>query len=1227
MERTTPVVGLKRVGVAAPLVLAAALAAGALTGVARGAQEKPAAANAPAKRAPAKPAPSAPVQQQQQQPKQQPADSDAQAAAILNDAKQAFEQKNYGPSVAKYREFLQKFPNRPEALAAQYGLGIALAQAPDRDWNAVIVALTPVVASDKAPDKGRAHYWLGVALRATAEQELAPVNDPRKVLTDKAKEKLARAAAELSAADSVLAGSINAKSNAEALELAAGAKVASAEALNELGRHKEAAEVAKVFASDATWSKSAQRSAGLVALGEAQVALGDYPHAFVALAQVAPFDQIGTGLEARYLLGRIQQETGERPEAVVQYEAVIKGYLEQRRKAEQSLRDKQHWQDRPIEQMRAQALVRSTPPAYVAQAGYEAGTIQFEYGQFAEAAAKYQSFLQGAPRSEHAPLAQLREGICYVQLKQSAEAQRALQPFLENPAFADQATWWMARLLRGQVEPAAAGQHHRQLQSALLMFARAADKAQQLGKTDPAAKARRGDILIDLADTMVLLKQYKDAAPFYEQVAGDPSNPERAEIAHEKWAMALSRDGQFAGSDAACKKFLDKYPRSMLRPSVMYWQAENAYRQGTELAKKPDANTPAVQEQIKKFQEQAAAQYQAVVDKYPEFAQASSARFGLGMAYYRQGEFAKAAKQLERILDNDRVGELAAASYFQADSLIKTMPENADDALSAARLSGQLEQACNLLSAFVGGEERPETPDAMLKLADCYQRQAGILADQQEKAKAFQSARETYDRLLKRYPKHPAYAQAVMDRARCMAATGDSGSAINELNRFRNDTALASSEVAPQALIKLSELMVHNGRAVDAAAMLEKARATYEPQLAKDPKRADWIPGLRYQHAVALKESGRGKDALALFDAIIREFKDRPEAAEASLASIQVRKDEVLAKLKSARQAIAAIPVDKPVDASLSANETEAIKAVTEIANALGEHAERIAEKSEGSDLHVRTLRDAASSWKAIADAEIETARRAKAEESLKKLKERLAKEPSGAAGKSNSVPRPPQIKLASIPVTPAEQKARELYNKALDAAPDSPICNEMRLQLAQMYYDRGEADPAIQLLTAAIEKSPPPELAQQLHIKLGNACLLKKDANAALQQALAALEDANSPLRPAAYLVKGKAQMAAKDWGNAITTLSRYRAGAEKYVNAGPVTEEGLVRLAEAYAAAGSWEESRATYEHLTSRFGQTKWLPEARFGIGMALQHLGQFDRAVEAYQDVVRRTSSEM
>jgi tetratricopeptide (TPR) repeat protein len=1214
MERKTPVGGFKGAGFGS-LALAAALA-GPMTARLWAAD--------PAKAAPEQ------VQPTPEQIKQQ--EQDKRAAAILNDAKQAYEQKNYPQSLNKYREFISQFPKRPEVAAAHYGLAMALAETPDKDWNALLVACQAVIASPDVPDKGRAHYWLGAAHWVTGEQQLeaAKAQPEQKEQLAKAIIRITQAAAEYAAADTALIASVNPKPAADvkelpaAMELAASAKVEGAEALISIGKNKEAADLVKVFAADPIWAKSAQRFAGLLALGKAEVALADYPAAISALSQLAPFDQVGIGLNAKFLLGRILEETGQKPEAVIEYDGIFKLFLLERRKAEEILRNREAMRGKHAEQMRLEAMVRGVPE-YVAMASFNGAQIQYDYGQYADAAVKYLAFLQAVPKSELAPLAQLRCGICQAQQK-IPEAARLLQPLVEHPTLGDQATWWMGKLQRVTADPNNPAQQKAQFQAAIVTFGRAGEKAKALGRTDPAAVARHGDILLDIADTYAAIKQYKEAAPIYETIAKDATNPERAEAAHERWAMVLDKEGQFAASDAACLKFLEKYPGSMLKPSVLFWQAENSYRQGVELTKKPNAGTPDVQQQIKKLQGQAALQYEAVVTKYPEFAQVSVARFGLGMAFYRQGEWEKANKQLERIIDADRTGDLVAASYYQADCLIRTMPENADDALSASRLSAQLEEASKQLSAFVGSnEERPEMPDAMLKLADCYQRNAAILADQQEKIKTLQSARETYDKLIQKYPKHPAYAQAIMDRARCIAATGDIGGAINELNRFRNDGQLIKSEIAPLALIRLSEFMVRQHRGVDAAVMLEKARKEYEGELAKDSNRAPWIAGLRYQHGLALKDSGKTKEALALFEAVIKEFKDLPEAAEASLASIQVRKDDAMIKLRGARQAIAGVPLDKLVDAKLQSDQTDAIKQVSEIAVAFGEHADRIADKSAGSDLHMRTLRDAASSWRAVADAEVDSIRRARSEESLKKLKDKLAKDPQ--VGKSNSVPRPPQIKLASIPVSPAEQKAREFYNKALDAAPDSPICNDLRLELAQMYIDRGEADPAIQLLNAAIDKNPPPDQLQVLHVKLGNLFLMKNDPVNATAQALAALEDTNSPHRAAAYLVKGKALMLQKNWAEAATVLTRYRSGAVKYLNAGVVTEEGLVRLAETYAASGNWPECQATYENLISRFGGSKWLPEARFGIGWALQQAKQFDRAIEAYTDVTRRTSSEI
>ena len=94
------------------------------------------------------------------------------------------------------------------------------------------------------------------------------------------------------------------------------------------------------------------------------------------------------------------------------------------------------------------------------------------------------------------------------------------------------------------------------------------------------------------------------------------------------------------------------------------------------------------------------------------------------------------------------------------------------------------------------------------------------------------------------------------------------------------------------------------------------------------------------------------------------------------------------------------------------------------------------------------------------------------------------------------------------------------------------------------------------------IDAKPPAEQLARLRVKLGEAYLLKNDVNGAMGQATLVLADAASPVRAAAYLLKGKTHMAQKSWGEAAGVLTRFRGGGEKYVNAGPVTEEGLVTL-----------------------------------------------------------------
>src|SRR5207247_761572 len=152
-----------------------------------------------------------------------------------------------------------------------------------------------------------------------------------------------------------------------------------------------------------------------------------------------------------------------------------------------------------------------------------------------------------------------------------------------------------------------------------------------------------------------------------------------------------------------------------------------------------------------------------------------------------------------------------------------------------------------------------------------------------ERNKLLTSARVTYERLLQKpSARNPLQAQAVLERAKCIAQLGDPNQAINELRRFTNDP-LKKASVAPMALIQLATLLRGQNQPAQAADVLAKGREQHEPALSKDPERGGWVSLLRYHHGVALREAGKLPEARGAFELVIKQAGRPPEAAEAAL--------------------------------------------------------------------------------------------------------------------------------------------------------------------------------------------------------------------------------------------------------------------------------------------------------------------------------------------------------
>src|SRR5262249_805461 len=149
------------------------------------------------------------------------------------------------------------------------------------------------------------------------------------------------------------------------------------------------------------------------------------------------------------------------------------------------------------------------------------------------------------------------------QLKQFADAFKTLQPLADKePRLADQALFWVGKAQASMADPANAPAYQQALKTATDTFRRAADKAQQLAAPDPEAKVRRGEILLELADTQQLAKQYKEAATTYGQILTEKVLPQRDEEVLQRQTTALHLAGDYAASDQLCLRFQQAYPKS-----------------------------------------------------------------------------------------------------------------------------------------------------------------------------------------------------------------------------------------------------------------------------------------------------------------------------------------------------------------------------------------------------------------------------------------------------------------------------------------------------------------------------------------------------------------------------------------------------------------------------------------------------------------------------------------
>ncbi len=304
--------------------------------------------------------------------------------------------------------------------------------------------------------------------------------------------------------------------------------------------------------------------------------------------------------------------------------------------------------------------------------------------------------------------------------------------------------------------------------------------------------------------------------------------------------------------------------------------------------------------------------------------------------------------------------------------------------------------------------------------------------------------------------------------------------------------------------------------------------------------------------------------------------------------------------------------------------------ALNESAQTLERRAGELRAALGGNDARERMYYEAAWAYRDLAEQEIAAARLS-IQQDRQRAKQAEANKQAPPGTRAPMVPLP-DVARSSVPIQPAEQKARSAYQNHLHDFGDTLLSVDVRFELAELLAERNENDAAIKLLKEANDleprgdKLPTAEMMDRIRIRLGCCLAAKKDFDPAIGYFEAVAGNAKSPLMAQGLYRAGEAYLSKGDTAKAIEKLTPFRDKGE-FQNVPGVTDRALLRLGYALGTEKKWDASRTAYETLVNRFGNSPWVSDARYGAGWALQSAGQFDQAVNWYNQVIAATTTEL
>ena len=194
------------------------------------------------------------------------------------------------------------------------------------------------------------------------------------------------------------------------------------------------------------------------------------------------------------------------------------------------------------------------------------------------------------------------------------------------------------------------------------------------------------------------------------------------------------------------------------------------------------------------------------------------------------------------------------------------------------------------------------------------------------------------------------------------------------------------------------------------------------------------------------------------------------------------------------------------------------------------------------------------------------------------------------------------------------DKEAVRLYEEILAKHPKSPLVVKVQSELAELNLDSGAQDQVIAKLTETMQSISDESLKEPIRIQLASAHFKKGDHEVAAVMFEELLNDyPKSKLRASMLFQAGESRLRLKE-----TVAARdHFALAVKLPGIEPALAETLtMRLGETQSLTSQYKEAVNTYRQFLNNFRESKWLRNAHFGLGYALEKNDKPQEAVNEY-----------